>query len=47
MFVGMNYEVGERIAEYTFSEPSRIVSWYRKLRPHCNYDRLCKGTSRN
>jgi len=47
MVVVINYEVGERIAKYIFREPSRIVSWYRKLRPHCDYGRLCNGTSRN
>jgi len=46
MVVAINYE-GERIAKYTFREPSRIVSWYRKLRPHCDFDRLCNGPSRN
>jgi hypothetical protein len=45
--VGINYEVGERIAKYTFREPSRIVSWCSKLRPHCDCDRLWNGTSRN
>ena len=47
MVVGINYEVGERNAKYTFREPPRIVRWYRKLRPHCDYDRLCNGMSRN
>jgi hypothetical protein len=47
MVVDINSEVGERIDKYTFREPSRIVSWYRKLRPHCDYDRRCNGTSRN
>jgi len=46
MVVAINYE-GERIAKYTFREPSRIVSWYRKFRPHCDFDRLCNGPSRN